>query len=211
MKLAAILLFFASALPIAPLLADDGPPGPLAGAFFPPELVSLAADQLGLSAQQREALHTQIDTAQTAMQQIQRRLEHETATLATLARQVHADQAALSAQLDKVLDAERDAKHLQLGLLAGIKNLLTPEQQISLHEIAKNGSAKIGEEIRQRISGKVEAVQAGVRKWLDAGRDPSGIGQTMEQKVKPLLDAGNPADAEAILDDLVKQLNQDTQ
>jgi Spy/CpxP family protein refolding chaperone len=50
-------------------------------------------------------------------------------------------EAALTAQLDKVLVAERDLKHLHIGLLAWIKNFLTPEQQAKLKEITKDGGA----------------------------------------------------------------------
>ena len=53
------------------------------------------------------------------------------------------DEAALVAQLDKVLDVERELKHLHIGLLVAIKNLLTPEQQAKLREIAKDGGAQL--------------------------------------------------------------------
>jgi Spy/CpxP family protein refolding chaperone len=37
------------------------------------------------------------------------------------------------AQLDKVLDVEREIKRLHIGLAVRLKNRLTPEQQEQLH------------------------------------------------------------------------------
>lgn len=43
------------------------------------------------------------------------------------------------AQLDKVLDVEREVKRAQIGLMVRIKNKLTPEQQAQLREIRGRG------------------------------------------------------------------------
>jgi len=48
-----------------------------------------------------------------------------------------------------------------------------------------------------------------MQKWADSGRDPSDIGKAMAEKFKPLMDAGRVVDAEAELDSLLTQLNQD--
>ncbi len=120
------------------------------------------------------------------------------------------DAAALTAQLDKVLDAERDLKHLHIGLLAWIKNLLTPEQQAKLKEITKDGAAPFVEATRQRLTEKVERVEASVQKWAASGHDPAAIAKRMEEKFKPLIEAGKPNEAEAELDRILEQLNKDT-
>ena len=117
----------------------------------------------------------------------------------------------LVAQLDKVLDVERELKHLHVGLVVAIKNLLTPEQQAKLREIAKDGGAQLIEATRKRLTEKVERVKQGGRKWADSGRDPSDILKTMGEKFKPLLDAGKVIEAEAELDRLLERLQQGSQ
>ncbi len=137
------------------------------------------------------------------------RLERETAALAVLAKQDRVDEAAIGTQLDRVLDIERDLKHLHVGLLLAIKNLLTPEQQAKLRKITKDGGEQLLEATRKRLTGKVERVKQGAQQWAASGRDPSAIAKTMEEKVKPLLDAGKVIEAEAELDRLLQRLKAD--
>jgi hypothetical protein len=119
------------------------------------------------------------------------------------------DEAALIAQLDRVLDAERELKHLHIGLLAWIKNSLTPEQQTKLREVTKDGGAGLIEATRSRLTAKVERVQQGAQKWAASGRDPSAVIKTMEEKVKPLLESGKPLEAEVEIDRILEQLKAD--
>ena len=183
---------------------------PLAGAFFPPEVVLMAGDQIGLTQDQREAFRAHVEKTQPRSNELTERLTRETAAFSTLARQERVDEAALTAQLDKVLDAERDLKHLHIGLLVWIKNLLTPEQQAKLKEITKDGGAPFVEATRQRLTEKVERVEASVQKWAASGHDPAPIAKRMEEKFKPLIEAGKPNEAEAELDRILEQLNKDT-
>ena len=60
------------------------------------------------------------------------------------------------------------------------------------------------EALHKRVSGKVERIKEGVKKWAESGRDPSAILKTMAEKVGPLLDAGKPLEAEAELDRVLK-------
>jgi Spy/CpxP family protein refolding chaperone len=159
-----------------------------------------------MSPEQMEAFHARVKKAQPQFEDFRQKLEHEAAALAALAKQERVDEATLIAQLDKVLDAEREVKHVQMGLLAAIKNLLTPEQQARLREMTKGGGAKQSEDMRQRLTAKVERVQAGVRKWAESGRDPSEIAKTMQEKFKPLMDAGKVIEAEAELDRILETL-----
>ena len=61
--------------------------------------------------------------------------------------------------------------------------------------------------MRHRIIEKVERVKAGIQKQADSGQDPSVFLQTMQARIKPLLEAGKPLEAEAELDRLLAQLN----
>ncbi len=193
------------------LAAEDKPAAetdPLAGAFFPPEAVMMAGEQIGLTKDQREEFRAHVEKIQPRSKELAERLTRETAALSSLARQERVDEAALTAQLDKVLDAERDLKHLHIGLLAWTKNFLTPEQQAKLKEITKGGSAPFVEATRQRLTEKVQRVKEAMQEWAASGRDPSAIGKAMEEKFKPLIEAGKVTEAEAELDRVLEQTRQ---
>jgi hypothetical protein len=64
--------------------------------------------------------------------------------------------------------------------------------------------------VRKRLTDKVERVKKGVQQWAASGRDPSVIRTAMQEKVKPLLDAGKVAEGEAELDRLLEQLGPDS-
>jgi hypothetical protein len=66
------------------------------------------------------------------------------------------------------------------------------------------------EALHKRLSGKVERVKEGVKKWEESGRDPSAILKRMAEKVGPLLDSGKPLEAEAELDRVLKALGQES-
>ena len=60
--------------------------------------------------------------------------------LSSLLKQNSVEEAAVLAQLDKVLAAEREIKRTQISLMVRIKNKLTPEQQARLRELrSKSG------------------------------------------------------------------------
>ena len=191
------VLLLAALLPLSAVLGADSPADPLAGAFFPPELILLARDQIGLTQAQQEALRNRTEKTQARSEELRRTLERETAELVTLANQQRVDEAAIILQLDKVLDAERELKHLHIGLMVAIKNLLNPEQQAKLREIAASG---------KRLTKKVQDVQSGAQRWAASGRNPSAIARAMEEKVKPLIQAGKVIEAEAELDRVLELL-----
>lgn len=62
------------------------------------------------------------------------------------------------------------------------------------------------EAMRQRITAKVERVKEGVQKQAASGRDPSTFVKTLQETIKPLLDAGKAVAAEAELDRVLEQL-----
>jgi len=65
------------------------------------------------------------------------------------------------------------------------------------------------EAAQQRVAAKIERVQEGAHKWEADGRDTSAIAKRMEEKVKPLLEAGKFSEAEAELDRVLEVLNDD--
>lgn len=209
MKFLIAFALIATSLPFhaagTPAPAND----PFTGAFFPPEMVLAAAGQIGLTQEQQGAFRVRVEGAKLRSDELRKRLESEAATLAELARQDRVDEAAPLTQLDKVLDAERELKRLHIGLLAAVKNLLTPGQQARLRDITESAAGQNMEEIRKRLTEKVRRVQEAAQHWVESGRDPSAIAQAMDGKVKPLVDAGKPREAEAEIDPLLEQLTKD--
>ena len=191
------------------LLAADKPASqtdPFAGAFFPPELILQAREQIGMSPQQLEAVQVRVTKTQPQSEELRKKLELETAALAALVKAERVEEAAVLAQLDKVLDAERELKHLHISLVIALKNLLTPEQQAKLHEMTKEGGTQFAEATRARLTEKMERVKAGAEAWAAGGRDPSDVLRAMEQKFKPLIESGKVVEAEAELDRALEQL-----
>ncbi|HJQ23368.1 MAG TPA: periplasmic heavy metal sensor [Blastocatellia bacterium] len=110
---------------------------PIGEAFFPPELVMQHQQTIGLTDQQKTFLKTTLRKAQTQFTELQWQLSDESEKLAAMVKQEPVDEQAVLAQLDKVLNAEREIKRTQLSLVIQIRNNLTPEQRARLNELRK--------------------------------------------------------------------------
>ena len=110
---------------------------PFGEAFFPPELVMQHQQTIGLTDQQKTFLKTTLRKAQTQFTELQWQLSDESEKLGALVKQDPVDEQAVLAQLDKVLNAEREIKRTQLSLVIQIRNNLTPEQRARLTELRK--------------------------------------------------------------------------
>ena len=115
------------------------PPHDPFGPMFPPELVMQNQRELGLTDQQKTYLRTEIGKTSARFNDLQWQLHdamevlHETMK----ANQVNEQQAL--AQLDRVLETEREIKRLHMELAIKIKNNLTPEQQQKLLSLRRPG------------------------------------------------------------------------
>jgi len=68
-------------------------------------------------------------------QELQWRLQDQMELLQETMKSSSVNEAQALAQLDKVLDVEREIKRLHIGLAVRLKNRLTPEQQEQLHKM----------------------------------------------------------------------------
>jgi Spy/CpxP family protein refolding chaperone len=127
---ASVLIFVSSLAAQHPPAAD-----PLEDLMFPPELVMARQNAIGLSDAQKTYLRAEVLKAQTRFTELQWQLQDAMEGLTGLLKQPKADEAQVSAQLDKVLASEREIKHAQIALLVRIKNNLTPEQQHRLQAL----------------------------------------------------------------------------
>jgi Spy/CpxP family protein refolding chaperone len=120
-----------------PLLFSQQPPqdDPIRDALFPPEVVMQNQQALGLSEEQKNFLRNEVRTAQPRFTEMQWKLQDDMDRLAALLKLPKIDENQVAAQLDKVLNGEREIKHAQLMLLVRIKNNLTAEQQTRLRDL----------------------------------------------------------------------------
>jgi len=94
--------------------------------------------ELGLTDEQKAAIRDESIKASTRFNELQWQMQDEIETMATLMKGAPVDEQKALAQLDKVLNIEREVKRTQLGLSIRIKNKLTSEQQMKLHELQRN-------------------------------------------------------------------------
>jgi Spy/CpxP family protein refolding chaperone len=115
---------------------------PMGEAFFPPELVMQHQQTIGLTDTQKNFFKTELRKAQMRFTELQWQLSDESEKLAAIVKQEPLDESAALAQLDKVLNAEREIKRVQLSLVIQIRNNLTPEQRARLTELKSKSNNK---------------------------------------------------------------------
>jgi len=112
-----------------------GPPDPLAHLMFPPDMIMNHARELNLTDEQKTFMRSEIQKATTSFQDLQWKLQDQVEQLHETMKSTSVNEQQALAQLDKVLDIEREIKRLHIGLAVRLKNRLTPEQQEQLHNM----------------------------------------------------------------------------
>ena len=139
--LVAILLGLLSAPAIAqqPQSVQPQAPQGFDQRLFPPELVMRYSQRIGLQPDQRDAITAAIQEFQSAVVDLQWQMQDETQRLSALLEESSVDETAVLAQVDRVLEVERQVKRAHLTLLIRIKNALTSEQQDTLQSLRTGG------------------------------------------------------------------------
>jgi Spy/CpxP family protein refolding chaperone len=119
----------------APVAAQGNPDDLFGRHLFPPELVMQNQQRIGLRPEQRTAMTQAIQEVQSRIVDVQWRMQEETQKLAALLEKTSPSQADVLAQVDRVLDVEREIKRAHMAMLVRIKNLLTAEQQAMLRSL----------------------------------------------------------------------------
>ena len=112
-----------------------GPPDPLAHLMFPPEMILGHARDLNLTDEQKAFMRAEVQKATTTFQELQWKLQDQAELLHETMKSTSVNEQQALAQLDKVLEVEREIKRLHIGLAVRLKNRLTPEQQEQLHKM----------------------------------------------------------------------------
>lgn len=113
---------------------------PIAQALFPPELVMKYRQEINLDEGQSKAIKEAIQKAQTRFLDMQWDMQAEGEKLVKLLKARPVDESAVLAQMDQVLNREREIKKAQISLLIHIKNLLSESQQNKLTELRQRPS-----------------------------------------------------------------------
>ena len=109
------------------------PPGdPLGDAIFPPEMIMQHQREIGLTNEQKMFMRGEIQRTTTRFNELQWQLQDAVEALSEIMKSSSVNEQQALAQLDKVLDTEREIKHLHIGMAVRLKNNLTPEQQTRL-------------------------------------------------------------------------------
>ena len=139
LKIYFLCAFLLSSSPSALAQQKDDPIGEN---LIPPELLLRHQQEIGLSADQKEFIKSEVIKAQARFTDLQFQLAGEAEVLIALVKQDRVDEQQTLAQLDKILALEREIKRAQFVLVIRIKNRLTPEQYARLQELRNKPQGK---------------------------------------------------------------------
>jgi Spy/CpxP family protein refolding chaperone len=104
--------------------------------LFPPEMIMMRQSELGLTDAQRELVQSEVQKAQQSMTATQFRIAAETEKLEKLLQSPNVDETRVLAQVDGILNFERQVKRTHVAMLVRIRNALTEEQQAKLQDMS---------------------------------------------------------------------------
>ena len=143
-------LAFALLLAATPLAAQQPqphqppqhlPPGsqhahdPFVKHLFPPELIMQRQAEIGLRDAQREQISAELQKAQQTFTSVQWRIAAEAEKLGKLLEAEAVDESRVLAQVDAILNLEREVKRTHMTLLVRIRNALTDDQRRRLRQL----------------------------------------------------------------------------
>ena len=134
------MLVIAVLMLIGPVVRAQGTD--LSENLFAPELIMQHQQALGLTEEQKNFFKTEARKIQTQLTELQWKLEDGVEKIVVMLKPERIDEQAVTAQLDGVLNLEREIKRTQMAFLIRLKNKLTPEQQTRLRELRGKASAK---------------------------------------------------------------------
>lgn len=121
---------------------------PLGEWLFPPDFILEHAQDINLTVEQKTAIRNEVKTTQGKFTDLQFQLQDETQAFVTLLKQPKIDEKQALAELDKVLDLERQVKQLHVGMAIRVKNQLSDEQLTKLKELHQRAMRMM---MRERI------------------------------------------------------------
>ena len=114
------------------------PPDPLGDSIFPPEMIMQHQRELALTDDQKTFMRGEIQRTTTRFNELQWQLQDQMEALHETVKSNSINEQLALAQLDKVLESEREIKRLHMEMAIRIKNKLTADQQMKLQTIRQN-------------------------------------------------------------------------
>src|SRR5215475_13262931 len=111
------------------------PPMDPMGEMFPPEMIMQHQRELALTEDQKAFMRSEINKTSTRFNELQWQLQDAMEALHDTMKANVVDEQQALAQLNRVLDGEREIKTLHMQLAIRLKNKLTPEQQEKLRAL----------------------------------------------------------------------------
>jgi len=102
-----------------------------------PDLIMKYHNEIGLDDNQSRAIKELIQKSQSRFLDLQWEMQAEVEKLVKLLSARPSDETAVLAQVDRVLNLEREIKKAQVLLMVRIKNTLTPQQLDKLSELRR--------------------------------------------------------------------------
>lgn len=177
---------------------------PVTDHLFPPDFVLQHESRLTLTPEQKQAIEADLKQTKESIPQLQQQLQQELKSLGDLLQEPTSDAAGLLAQMDKILDTERDAKRSQLGMLIRVRSQLTAAQRAEAVKIREEAMLA-QHELQIRIQGKLEKLNAAATALARQGKSPQEL-LAMMQGFDPLVQQGKITEAEALLDQVLERM-----
>ena len=173
--------------------------------LLPPEFIVQHRAEINLTDEQLQRIR---DHAQSGGRQAEERLDavrqaHQ--KMEAIFSKEKIDEAKALRQLDKFLDVERDIKKLHLSVMIRVRNELTSTQIRTLLKKKRSGGDADPSGLEGRLKGKLSRIRQEVDRRVKSGVPPMEAARIMNGFQKA-MEAGNPREAEAILDRVLKML-----
>ena len=201
------LLLFGTLLMLASTLQGDVFDGDVFDGerFVDPEIVLKHREAIGLSDEQFESIREKIRKLSETLPAKQQALKSANQKLSKQLGGESVDEDVAAKQFGDMLSLEREMKLAHFRLLVQIRSELSQSQYETAYMI-QTASQKDMKRLGERIQIKIEKIQAEVQARAQRGVPPNEVFEFM-RKVPPLMEAGKPLEANALLNEVLKKLD----
>ena len=126
---------------------------PLGDVMFPPEMIMQHQRELALTDVQKQFMRAEIQRTTNRFNELQWQLQDAMEALHETMKGTQVNEQQAMAQLDKVLDAEREIKAIHMQMNIRIKNQLTQDQQMKLQTMRNAFGPRDGQPRDRRPGG----------------------------------------------------------
>lgn len=178
----------------------------LKSGLLQPEFIASVKDELELTPDQQSRMIEHVQTARPQAEPLERAVKEEQKALNQLLQDSDATADAASAQLAKLIEAEAALKQLQLRVLIGLRDVLTPDQRLKARKLAlqKNSDAKPHLPAPPSTEAKLMAKVGRLKSALEVlGTPPTDAMKERGEAIEALIKKGEGKAADEALDKLI--------